>query len=108
MIVFETIFQIKPKLKNIFKSFIILTLFKNFAEDCLSKVVSLKRNNFGIKCTWESMIPFLDKLIIGLGQGSYELIVEVNDVINHVMADECFIWVFLESFDHFFDNQRKA
>lgn len=54
------------------------------------------------------MIPFLDKLIIGLGQGSYELIVEVNDVINHVVADECFIWVFLESFDHFFDNQRKA
>lgn len=104
LIVFESVFQIKFKPQDVLQSLICLTFLIDLTKDSLAEVVRLKRQHFCVKSARKPGIPLLDKLLIGLGQGSYKLIVKVNDIVDHIVSNKRNIGVILERFYHFLDN----
>jgi len=103
LIISKLIFRVKSVAETILELVFISALLIDLSKPWLTEHLTVERKYLCIINIWETVIPHFAESFIGIRQLSDELIVKVNDVVNHVVAD---YWFF--TFNQRFHNQREA
>ena len=69
-------------------SLVELALFKDLAKDGFAEVVRFETQDLGVEGCWEESIPESTELFVRVRERANELVVEVQDIVDHVVADQ--------------------
>jgi hypothetical protein len=108
IVVSKSAIKVELEIQDVLESLVCLTLFVNLTKYGLAKVVCIVREHLSIKREWESIVPQLYKFFISLWKWPNKLVVEVDDIIHHVVTDDRTVLFCLEDFDHDFDYLWEA
>lgn len=96
VVVDKTVLEIEVELEEFSESFVVLALLKHLSKDGLAEVVSLEAQDFGVVGSGEDSVPLANELLVSVRQRANELVVDVEDVVHHVVADQTARGVLLE------------